>query len=178
MATAPRSSSESDPRVFTFSMHQQHNYPSWKPRSSLDVGLADGTGDSEYLQALEDALPKVMHRNPTASSISRALTRSNTISWRLRLTRDGLRARDRLVIELARTTSLPLAIVLAAAMRGRSTTRSPSTPRRSRKQPELARPGPFGLGRGWPGPFELGRPGPFGPGRTCQRFTIRMPISG
>jgi acetoin utilization deacetylase AcuC-like enzyme len=31
----------------------------------------------------------------------------------LRLTRDGLRARDRLVIELARTTSLPLAIVLA-----------------------------------------------------------------
>jgi len=32
---------ESDPRVFTFSMHQQHNYPMWKPRSSLDVGLAE-----------------------------------------------------------------------------------------------------------------------------------------
>jgi acetoin utilization deacetylase AcuC-like enzyme len=29
---------ESDPRVFTFSMHQQHNYPIWKPRGSLDVG--------------------------------------------------------------------------------------------------------------------------------------------
>src|SRR5262249_8209747 len=33
---------ESDPRVFTFSMHQQHNYPMWKPRGSLDVGLPDG----------------------------------------------------------------------------------------------------------------------------------------
>jgi len=32
---------ESDPRVFTFSMHQQHNYPMFKPRGSLDVGLAD-----------------------------------------------------------------------------------------------------------------------------------------
>jgi len=30
---------ESDPRVFTFSMHQQHNYPMWKPRGSLDIGL-------------------------------------------------------------------------------------------------------------------------------------------
>ena len=33
---------ESDPRVFTFSMHQQHNYPMWKPRGSLDIGLPDG----------------------------------------------------------------------------------------------------------------------------------------
>ena len=33
---------ESDSRVFTFSMHQQHNYPMWKPRGSLDIGLPDG----------------------------------------------------------------------------------------------------------------------------------------
>ena len=37
---------ESDPRVFTFSMHQQHNYPMWKPRGSLDVGLPDGAHDA------------------------------------------------------------------------------------------------------------------------------------
>ena len=36
---------ESDPSVFTFSIHQQHNYPMFKPRSSLDIGLEDGTGD-------------------------------------------------------------------------------------------------------------------------------------
>src|SRR5262249_33893690 len=43
---------EEDDRVFTFSMHQQHNYPMWKPRSSLDVGLADGTPDRTYLLEL------------------------------------------------------------------------------------------------------------------------------
>ena len=39
---------ERDPRVFTFSMHQQHNYPMHKPRSSLDIGLADCAGDRDY----------------------------------------------------------------------------------------------------------------------------------
>ena len=39
---------ESDPRVFTFSMHQQHNYPMWKPRGSLDIGLPDGAHDATY----------------------------------------------------------------------------------------------------------------------------------
>jgi acetoin utilization deacetylase AcuC-like enzyme len=41
---------ESDPRVFTFSMHQQHNYPMWKPRGSLDIGLPDGAHDATYLR--------------------------------------------------------------------------------------------------------------------------------
>src|SRR4029077_11382564 len=41
---------ESDPRVFTFSMHQQHNYPMWKPRGSLDIGLAGGTHDATFLR--------------------------------------------------------------------------------------------------------------------------------
>ncbi len=105
---------ESDPRVFTFSMHQQHNYPSWKPRSSLDIGLADGTGDAEYLQALEDALPKVMASNPDCLFyLAGADPYEHDQLGGLRLTCDGLRARDRLVIELARTTGLPLAIVLA-----------------------------------------------------------------
>ena len=32
-----------DPAVFTFSMHQELNYPAWKPPSDLDVGLENGT---------------------------------------------------------------------------------------------------------------------------------------
>jgi len=43
---------ESDPRVFTFSMHQQHNYPMWKPRGSLDIGLARRGGDARVLSEL------------------------------------------------------------------------------------------------------------------------------
>jgi acetoin utilization deacetylase AcuC-like enzyme len=49
---------ESDPRVFTLSMHQQHNYPLWKPRSTLDVGLPDGAHDATYLRELGRALPQ------------------------------------------------------------------------------------------------------------------------
>ena len=41
-----------DPSVFTLSIHQFNNYPSEKPLSSLDIHLADGTGDAEYLHRL------------------------------------------------------------------------------------------------------------------------------
>jgi len=105
---------ESDPRVFTFSMHQQHNYPMWKPRGSLDIGLADGAGDNEYLRALEDALPKVMAAEPECLFyLAGADPFEQDQLGGLRLTRDGLRARDRLVLEHARKTGLPMAIVLA-----------------------------------------------------------------
>ena len=51
---------ESDPRVFTFSMHQEYNYPVHKPRGSLDIGLPDGTNDDLYLERLRSTLPEVM----------------------------------------------------------------------------------------------------------------------
>ena len=74
---------ESDPRVFTFSMHQQHNYPMWKPRGSLDIGLPDGADDATFLDELERALPTVMaQRSRSACSISPARIRTRTISWR------------------------------------------------------------------------------------------------
>src|SRR5678815_5002444 len=34
--------------VFTISLHQHNNYPLWKPPSSIDVDLPDGTGDDDY----------------------------------------------------------------------------------------------------------------------------------
>ena len=55
---------ETDPTVFTLSMHQQSNYPMEKPPSSLDIGLADGTGDAEYLDRLAAALPVVLTHGP------------------------------------------------------------------------------------------------------------------
>ena len=42
---------EHEPRVFTFSMHQQHNYPAFKPRGSFDVGLPDAVGDEAVPRA-------------------------------------------------------------------------------------------------------------------------------
>ena len=105
---------ESDPRVFTFSMHQQHNYPMWKPRSSLDIGLADGAHDATYLRELEAALPRVMaHQPESVFYLAGADPYEDDQLGGLRLTKDGLRRRDRVVIESVRAAGLPLVIVLA-----------------------------------------------------------------
>jgi acetoin utilization deacetylase AcuC-like enzyme len=105
---------ESDPRVFTFSMHQQYNYPMWKPRGSLDIGLMDGTGDAEYVERLANALPTVMASNPECLFyLAGADPYEDDQLGGLHLTRDGLRARDRIVVEYARMTRVPMVIVLA-----------------------------------------------------------------
>src|SRR6202023_2229376 len=52
----------SAPSVFTFSMHGARSFPFHKQRSSLDVELPDGCGDSEYIETLEEHLPAVLVR--------------------------------------------------------------------------------------------------------------------
>ena len=105
---------ESDPRVFTFSMHQQHNYPMWKPRGSLDIGLRDGAHDSTYLRELEAALPRVMaHQPDCAFYLAGADPYEDDQLGGLRLTRDGLRRRDRLVFDAVRDADVPLVVSLA-----------------------------------------------------------------
>jgi len=105
---------ESDPRVFTFSMHQQYNYPMWKPRGSLDIGLTDGTGDEEYLRQLEHALPVVMASNPECLFyLAGADPYEQDQLGGLGLTLGGLRARDQIVVDQARRNRLPMVIVLA-----------------------------------------------------------------
>jgi len=105
---------ECDPRVFTFSMHQQHNYPIWKPRGSLDVGLPDGADDSRYLQELERALPVAMASNPQCVFyLAGADPYEDDQLGGLRLTREGLRRRDRMVIDAVCSAGIPLVITLA-----------------------------------------------------------------
>ena len=105
---------ESDPRVFTFSMHQQHNYPLWKPRGSLDIGFDDGTGDAAFLEQLEGALPTIMASRPECVFyLAGADPYEEDQLGGLALTQDGLRRRDRLVIDIARRAGVPLVIVLA-----------------------------------------------------------------
>jgi acetoin utilization deacetylase AcuC-like enzyme len=105
---------QSDPGVFTFSIHQEHNYPMWKPKGSLDVGLPDGVGDSHYLRELERALPAVMAGNPECIFyLAGADPYEDDQLGGLRLTREALRQRDRMVIEAVSAANVPLVIVLA-----------------------------------------------------------------
>jgi acetoin utilization deacetylase AcuC-like enzyme len=103
-----------DPSVFTLSIHQQHNYPFFKPLSDLDIGLADGTGDGEYLDRLATALPAVMRSSPQLLVYVAGADpfREDRLGG-LRLTFEGLRQRDRAVFDAARPAGVPVAVVLA-----------------------------------------------------------------
>jgi acetoin utilization deacetylase AcuC-like enzyme len=104
-----------EPEVFTFSIHQQNNYPAFKPPSDLDFGLADGTGDDEYLSVLEQHLPRVLddHQPELLFYLAGADPYEHDQLGGLRLTLEGLRRRDELVFELAEVANVPVAVTLA-----------------------------------------------------------------
>jgi acetoin utilization deacetylase AcuC-like enzyme len=105
---------DGDPSVFTFSIHQQHNYPVFKPRSALDIGLADGTGDDEYLERLRPALERVMASRPQlVFYLAGADPLHGDRLGGLALTHEGLRERDRAVFAAADRAGAPVAVVLA-----------------------------------------------------------------
>jgi acetoin utilization deacetylase AcuC-like enzyme len=105
---------ERDADVFTFSIHQQLNYPFFKPRSDLDIGLEDEAGDDRYLEALAGALPRVMESRPELIVyLAGADPYEGDRLGGLKLTKAGLAARDRLVIDAARAAGVPVATVLA-----------------------------------------------------------------
>ena len=103
-----------DPSVFTFSMHQLHNYPALKPPGSLDIALDDLTTDEEYLDELREALPRVFaSRAQIVFYLAGADPYAEDQLGGLRLSKSGLRLRDRLVLEAARRASVPLVVTLA-----------------------------------------------------------------
>ena len=105
---------ERDPDVFTFSIHQQHNYPFFKPRSDLDIGLEDGAGDQRYLEALRGALPRVMASDPQlVIYVAGADPFAGDRLGGLRLTKAGLAERDRMVVAAVRGSGVPLVLTLA-----------------------------------------------------------------
>jgi len=105
---------ERDDRVFTFSMHQQHNYPAFKPRSDLDIGLENGVRDERYLSLLENALPAVIDSRPDlVVYLAGADPFEGDQLGGLALTKHGLAERDRLVVAAVRGAGVPLVTVLA-----------------------------------------------------------------
>jgi acetoin utilization deacetylase AcuC-like enzyme len=104
-----------DDSVFTLSIHQANNYPSEKPPSSLDIHLADGIGDAEYLHRLGNGYraAMAMFKPELIMYVSGADPYREDQLGGLSLTFDGLRERDRLVIWTALTHGVPVAIVLA-----------------------------------------------------------------
>ena len=104
-----------DETVFTLSIHQENNYPFFKPPSTVDIDLPDGIGDNDYLGILEKHLhtafqnfaPQILFYIAGADPY-----REDQLGG-LALTMEGLARRDALVFEYARRNSVPVASALA-----------------------------------------------------------------
>ncbi|WP_341914677.1 histone deacetylase [Polaromonas sp. YR568] len=104
-----------DPGVFTLSLHGQKNFPFRKEASDLDVDLPDGCTDAPYLQALEHALDELERRFEPGLVIylAGADPFEGDRLGRLKLSYDGLEARDRRVFDWAWQRRIPLAFAMA-----------------------------------------------------------------
>jgi acetoin utilization deacetylase AcuC-like enzyme len=104
-----------DPTVFTLSIHQYNNYPAQKPPSTVDVHLSDGVNDEEYLERLSTAYRFPLHgfHPDLLVYVAGADPFHEDQLGGLSLTLEGLKRRDRLVIETALREGTAVAIVLA-----------------------------------------------------------------
>lgn len=105
---------QADETVFTFSMHGEKNYPLFKENSTLDLELPDKTGDKEFLETLSEALPRIfMHDPDIVFYLGGADPYENDKLGRLNLTINGLRARDEMVLNFAKSKNVPIVTTLS-----------------------------------------------------------------
>ena len=103
-----------EPRVFTFSAHAASNFPARKQNSDLDLPIADGVEDQDYLALIGDHLPDLLDRlNPQLVLYNAGVDphRDDRLG-RLALTDVGLLQRDHLVLESCLRRNIPVATVI------------------------------------------------------------------
>jgi acetoin utilization deacetylase AcuC-like enzyme len=101
--------------VFTISLHQENNYPAWKPPSSIDIDLPDETGDDDYLAWLDNALNSGLRQfePELLCYLAGADPYREDQLGGLALTIDGLKRRDELVFRAAQARGIPVMVTLA-----------------------------------------------------------------
>jgi len=101
---------EDDPRVFTFSLHGEKNYPLRKENSDLDIPLPDGTEDQKYLEVLRETLPELIFDvRPELIFFQSGVDvlRSDKLG-RLALTLQGCKKRDEIVFNETKKHGIPV----------------------------------------------------------------------
>jgi acetoin utilization deacetylase AcuC-like enzyme len=111
--TAAIFSASSD--VFTISLHQENNYPAFKPPSSLDMNLPDGMGDDEYLACLDSAMSLGLSKlkPDLICYVAGADPYRDDQLGGLSLTIAGLKERDALVFRRAKAEGIPVMVTFA-----------------------------------------------------------------
>ncbi|CAH0144372.1 MULTISPECIES: histone deacetylase [unclassified Pedobacter] len=103
---------QKEPRVFTFSMHGDKNFPFRKEISSLDVPLADGVQDEEYLSTLNANLKKAFERAKPdfVFYLSGVDVLSTDKLGKLALSKAACKERDRMVLQACKDKKLAVQV--------------------------------------------------------------------
>lgn len=103
---------QNEPRVFTFSMHGEKNFPFRKEVSDLDIGLDVGVEDSEYLRVLSQTLPVLyeQHQPEFVFYLSGVDVLSTDKLGKLAMTKQGCKERDRVVFQFCKDHELPVQV--------------------------------------------------------------------
>lgn len=101
--------------AFTFSIHQMDIYPADKPPSTVDIGLWYGDRDEKYLVELRSHFPRLYteFKPDIVFFLAGADPYEKDQLGGLRLTMEGLKERDRIIIEEARKLHIPLVVLFA-----------------------------------------------------------------
>ncbi len=103
---------QNNPLVFTFSMHGKSNYPFKKEVSDLDIALADGTTDEEYLKILTETLPKIINQQKPDFIFYLAgvdILKTDKLG-KLSCSIESCKKRDALVFELCKKHEIPVQV--------------------------------------------------------------------
>lgn len=105
---------QGDPSIYTFSIHGEKNFPFRKIPGDLDLGLPNDTGDDPYLETLEFALERILSVFDPDLAIYQAGADPyiGDRLGKLALSKEGLARRDRLVMEMLRSESIPVAVTM------------------------------------------------------------------
>ncbi|MFZ4102406.1 MAG: histone deacetylase [Sphingobacterium thalpophilum] len=103
---------KNEPRVFTFSIHAEKNFPFRKERSDLDIGLQDGISDNEYLNLLTKNLKIVIEsfKPDFIFYLAGVDVLATDKLGKLNLSRDGCKQRDRMVLSYCRSLKIPVQV--------------------------------------------------------------------
>lgn len=103
-----------NPKVFTFSIHGEKNYPLKKVKGDLDIGLPNYTKDITYLTVLKQALQSIIpHFKPDFIFYQSGVDILETdILGKMSVSINGCRMRDKIVLKTAYNNKIPLAVVM------------------------------------------------------------------
>lgn len=103
---------QDQPKVFTFSVHGEHNYPLKKEQSDLDIGVPDGIADKAYLEIVREQVPRLIQevRPDVIFYLSGVDVLASDKLGRLGVSKVGCKERDEIVLQSAYGAGVPVVV--------------------------------------------------------------------